>query len=68
MTALNFLGQVIPSFGGSPSKITLGGQSSGASLIRSLLAAPSTSSLFRYGILQSDPMVSTIAYRFVPVY
>jgi len=35
--------------------ITLAGQSSGASMIRTLLATPSASSLFRNAILQSDP-------------
>jgi len=57
VTALQFLHKVLPSFGGSPSKITLAGQSSGATMIRSLLAIPSASSLFRSAILQSDPMV-----------
>lgn len=58
VTALQFLQMVLPAFGGNPSKITLAGQSSGASMIRTLLAAPSISSLFRNAILQSDPMVS----------
>lgn len=57
VSALQFLRRVLPAFGGSPSKITLAGQSSGANAIRALLAAPSASSLFRSGILQSDPMV-----------
>jgi carboxylesterase type B len=60
VTALSFLKTVIPSFGGDPSQITLAGQSSGASLIRSLLAVPSASSLFRSAIIQSDPMVRMI--------
>lgn len=57
MNALQFLKNVAPSFGGSSSKITLAGQSSGAHIIRTLLAAPSANSLFRSAILQSDPMV-----------
>ncbi|KAJ7627370.1 alpha/beta-hydrolase [Roridomyces roridus] len=56
INALIFLGQVVPSFGGDSSKITLAGQSAGAGMIRSLLAAPSASSLFQSAILQSDPM------------
>ncbi|KAJ7761182.1 alpha beta-hydrolase [Mycena maculata] len=56
INALKFLGQVLPSFGGDASMITLAGQSSGAGMIRTLLAAPSASSLFRSAILQSDPM------------
>ncbi|KAF8201777.1 Alpha/Beta hydrolase protein [Pholiota molesta] len=56
VNALRFLKKVVPAFGGSASKITLAGQSSGANAIRALLAAPSASSLFRSAILQSDPM------------
>ncbi|KAJ6461736.1 alpha/beta-hydrolase [Mycena sanguinolenta] len=56
INALNFLSQVLPSFGGNPSMITLAGQSSGAGMIRTLLATPSASSLFNNAILQSDPM------------
>ncbi|EIW60289.1 alpha/beta-hydrolase [Trametes versicolor FP-101664 SS1] len=56
MTALSFLQKVVPSFGGSASKITVAGQSSGANMIRALLAVPSADSLFQQAILQSDPM------------
>ncbi|KAK7038100.1 carboxylic ester hydrolase [Favolaschia claudopus] len=56
IAAMNFLAKVVPSFGGSSSKITLAGQSSGAGMIRALLAAPSASSLFQSAILQSDPI------------
>ena len=61
-TALQFLHKILPAFGGNPSKITLAGQSSGASMIRTLLAAPSIASLFRNAILQSDPMVCRRRY------
>ncbi|KAJ3515728.1 hypothetical protein NLJ89_g1571 [Agrocybe chaxingu] len=47
ITALKFLKTVVPSFGGSSSKITLAGQSAGANMIRALLAVPSASNLFR---------------------
>lgn len=56
VTAMQFLKKVVPAFGGSSSKITLAGQSSGANMIRALLAVPSASSLFKSAILQSDPM------------
>ncbi|KAK0496891.1 alpha/beta-hydrolase [Armillaria luteobubalina] len=56
INALKFLQTILPSFGGDRSKITLAGQSSGANLIRALLAVPSASSLFQSAILQSDPM------------
>ncbi|KAJ3556644.1 hypothetical protein NM688_g1915 [Phlebia brevispora] len=56
INALQFLHQILPSFGGDPSKITIAGQSSGANVVRALLAIPSISNLFQSGILQSDPM------------
>ncbi|KAK2462250.1 hypothetical protein APHAL10511_005746 [Amanita phalloides] len=55
INAMKFINVVAPSFGGS-STITLAGQSSGANMIRALLAAPSASWLFKSGILHSDPM------------
>ena len=58
MTSLRFLQTVLPSFGGDASRITIAGQSSGASMVRALLATPSASCLFQNAILQSDPMVS----------
>jgi carboxylesterase type B len=60
VTALSFLKTVVPSFGGSTTKVTLAGQSSGATMIRALLAVPSASSLFHSAIIQSDPMVSRL--------
>ncbi|KAJ7256473.1 alpha/beta-hydrolase [Mycena haematopus] len=56
INAMSFLAKVVPSFGGSASKITLAGQSSGAGMIRAILATPSASSLFQSAILQSDPI------------
>ncbi|TFK30055.1 crystal protein [Coprinopsis marcescibilis] len=56
VNALQFLKNNVAYFGGSPNKVTLAGQSSGANMIRTLLGAPSASSLFRSAILQSDPM------------
>ncbi len=61
MTALKFLHNVLPSFNGNPNKITIAGQSSGATMVRALLATPSASSLFYNAILQSDPMVCLYA-------
>lgn len=57
MNALKFLRKVLPSFGGNASRIILSGQSSGATMIRSLLAIPSATSLFKSAIMASDPMV-----------
>jgi carboxylesterase type B len=57
VNAMKFLKKVVSAFGGGSTKITLAGQSSGANMIRALLAVPSASSLFKSAILQSDPMV-----------
>ncbi|KAG2019995.1 carotenoid ester lipase [Coprinopsis cinerea AmutBmut pab1-1] len=56
VNALQFLKNNVAAFGGSPNKVTLAGQSSGANMIRALLGVPSASNLFRSAILQSDPM------------
>ena len=56
INAMKFIKTVAPSFGGG-STITLAGQSSGATLIRALLAVPLASSLFKSAIIHSDPMV-----------
>ncbi|KAH9079154.1 alpha beta-hydrolase [Lactarius deliciosus] len=56
VASLQFLHKVATSFGGDASKITIAGQSSGANLIRALLAAPSVAPLFQSAILHSDPM------------
>jgi carboxylesterase type B len=59
-TALRFLHEVLPSFGGAPGRITLAGQSAGGTIIRALLAAPSAEPLFQSAILLSDPMVRAL--------
>jgi carboxylesterase type B len=59
--ALAFLRKFGPSFGGNAAKMTIAGQSSGASMVRALLAVPSVSSLFQSGIIQSDPMVPIVS-------
>jgi carboxylesterase type B len=63
VNAMKFLNTIIPSFGGGTSRITLAGQSSGANMVRALLAVPSASSLFKSAILQSDPMVNFTSFR-----
>lgn len=54
--ALQTIKSDIASFGGDPSTITLAGQSSGASLITTLLATPSADTLFQRAIIQSAPL------------
>ncbi|KAJ3927000.1 MAG: alpha/beta-hydrolase [Lentinula lateritia] len=56
INALTFVNKNIAAFGGDNSRVTIAGQSSGATMIRSLLAVPSASHLFQSAILQSDPM------------
>ncbi|KAF9509627.1 hypothetical protein BS47DRAFT_1373463 [Hydnum rufescens UP504] len=60
-TALEFLHRVLPSFGGDPSEITMAGQSSGAMMLRALLAAPTAALLFKSAILHSDPIFITMS-------
>ena len=57
INALKVLNAGVSMIGGSRSRITIAGQSSGATMVRALLAIPSASSLFASAILQSDPMV-----------
>ncbi|KAJ7572059.1 alpha/beta-hydrolase [Mycena floridula] len=56
MTRSDSCKQLCHLLGGSASKITLAGQSSGANMVRALLATPSASALFQQAIIQSDPM------------
>lgn len=58
VVALQFLKKVVPAFGGDPSQVTIAGQSSGANMVRAMLAAPTAAPLFKQAILQSDPMVN----------
>ncbi|EJD02246.1 alpha/beta-hydrolase [Fomitiporia mediterranea MF3/22] len=56
ITALQFLQKTLPSFNGDTNRVTIAGQSSGATMVRALLATPSASNLFRGASLHSDPM------------
>ncbi|CAE6527925.1 unnamed protein product [Rhizoctonia solani] len=56
IASLQFIRQVLPSFGGDINQITVAGQSSGGQMIRALLAAPSASILFKHAAIHSDPM------------
>ncbi|QRW02175.1 Carboxylesterase family [Ceratobasidium sp. AG-Ba] len=56
ITALKFINMAIPQFGGNQNKITVAGQSSGAQMIRALLASPDAAGLFSYAALHSDTM------------
>lgn len=54
--ALNFVQDFADTFGGDRKKVTLGGQSSGADMIKTLLVTKSASGLFQRAILQSAPL------------
>lgn len=56
ITALKYIQNVIGIMGGDKTKVVLAGQSSGANIIRNLLATPSANNLFSRAILASDPM------------
>ena len=60
ITSLQFLRQILPSFNGDSDEITIAGQSSGATMVRALLASPSASDLFKSASLHSDPMVISL--------
>ncbi|WVQ93495.1 hypothetical protein IAU59_000569 [Kwoniella sp. CBS 9459] len=54
--ALQTINQYAGFVGGDADKVTVGGQSSGGTMIRALLGAPAAKGLFRAAIVQSDPM------------
>ncbi|RXK37208.1 hypothetical protein M231_05498 [Tremella mesenterica] len=54
--ALTNIREYIAFVGGDKDKVTVGGQSSGAQIVRALWNAPAAVGLFRAAILQSDPM------------
>ncbi len=53
IAALKWVHEHIAGFGGDPDRVTVFGQSAGATHVTSLLAAPAASGLFRRAILQS---------------
>ncbi|ANB13709.1 hypothetical protein AWJ20_4652 [Sugiyamaella lignohabitans] len=53
--ALKWVNENIASYGGKPDSVTIAGESSGATVVRTLLMTPSAKGLFSRAIIQSDP-------------
>lgn len=60
LAALRWVQQNIASFGGDPSRITIGGQSSGALDVCNLMASPLATGLFQRAILESGVCVDSV--------
>jgi para-nitrobenzyl esterase len=60
VAALRWVQRNIAHFGGDPTQVTIGGQSSGALDICNLMASPIAAGLFQRGILQSGVCVDSI--------
>ncbi len=58
LAALGWVRDNIAAFGGDPDKVTLFGESAGAGIVTTLLAAPAAEGLFAGAIAQSSPATS----------
>ena len=55
ITALEWVRENVEAFGGDPDRVTIFGESAGASIVRFLLASPAAKGLFSNAISQSGP-------------
>ena len=58
LAALGWVRENIAAFGGDPERVTLFGESAGAGIVTTLLAAPAAEGLFARAIAQSSPATS----------
>lgn len=66
--ALKFVKENIEHFGGDPNRITVFGQSSGATMISALVISPATpKDLFHRAIMQSGSIFTNWAYSIDPI-
>lgn len=63
IAALQWVYDNIEAFGGDPEKITIAGESAGASSVNALCVSPLTEGLFRYAIAESSGIVAYKPYH-----
>ena len=61
--ALRWVNENIASFGGNPAKITIAGESAGASSVNALCVSPLAKGLFRYAIAESSGITAREPYH-----
>ena len=61
--ALKWVQENIASFGGNPDKVTIAGESAGASSVNALCVSPLAKGLFRYAIAESSGIVAKTPYH-----